>query len=89
MRGQFNGFAKCVILRVSEARDLGDINRYSFYDSTKTYIASPPDVMRINENNLKEHYIVNACAVIMTSNYKTDGLYLPQTIDGIMWPGAI
>ena len=77
MLGQFNGFAKCVILRVSEARDLGDINRYSFYDSTKTYIASPPDVMRVNEKNLKEHYIVNVCAVIMTSNYKTDGLYLP------------
>ena len=77
MLGQFNGFAKCVILRVNEARDLGDINRYSFYDSTKTYIASPPDVMRVNEKNLKEYYIVNVCAVVMTSNYKTDGLYLP------------
>lgn len=32
MLGRFNSFLKSVILRVSEARDLGDINRYQFYD---------------------------------------------------------
>ena len=34
--GRFNGFVKSVILRVSEARDLGDVNRYAFYDHMKT-----------------------------------------------------
>jgi hypothetical protein len=29
--GRFNGFVKCVILRISEARDLGDVDRYQFY----------------------------------------------------------
>ena len=77
MLGNFNGFAKSVILRVSEARDLGDVNRYSFYDATKTYAAAPPDVLRVNEKNLREHYVTNVCAVIITSNYKSDGLYLP------------
>ena len=28
--GRFNGFLKSVILRVNEARDLGDINRFQF-----------------------------------------------------------
>jgi 5S rRNA maturation endonuclease (ribonuclease M5) len=77
MLGNFNGFAKSVILRVSEARDLGDVNRYSFYDATKTYAAAPPDVLRVNEKNLREYYISNVCAVVITSNYKSDGLYLP------------
>lgn len=33
MLGRFNGFLKSVILRVSEARDLGDVDRYAFYDT--------------------------------------------------------
>ena len=35
--GRFNGFLKSVILRVSEARDLGDFDRFAFYDHLKTY----------------------------------------------------
>jgi hypothetical protein len=30
-----------VILRVSEARDLGDYDRYAFHDHMKVYIAAP------------------------------------------------
>lgn len=47
--GRFNGFLKSVILRVNEARDLGDINRFQFYDHMKAYTASPPDVLRVDE----------------------------------------
>jgi hypothetical protein len=47
--GRFNGFLKSVILRVSEARDLGDVDRFSFYDHTKIYTAAPPDVLRVDE----------------------------------------
>src|SRR6516165_3320670 len=52
--GRFNGFLKSVILRVSEARDLGNVDRFQFYDHMKTYIASPPDVLRIDEKHLRE-----------------------------------
>ena len=41
--GRFNGFAKAVILRINEARDLGEMNRYQFYDHAKAYTATPPD----------------------------------------------
>jgi hypothetical protein len=75
--GRFNGFLKSVILRISEARDLGEIDRFKFYDHMKTYLAAPPDVLRIDEKHLREHYIVNCCGVVITSNHKTDGLYLP------------
>jgi Family of unknown function (DUF5906) len=51
--GRFNGFLKSVILRVSEARDLGDVDRFAFYDHMKSYIAAPPDVLRVDEKNLR------------------------------------
>jgi hypothetical protein len=75
--GRFNGFLKSVILRISEARDLGDFDRFAFYDSMKSYTAAPPDVLRIDEKNLREYSIPNCCGVIITSNHKSDGLYLP------------
>jgi hypothetical protein len=77
MTGAFNGFVKAVILRISEAHDLGDQDRYAFYDHMKVYLAAPPDVLRCNEKNLREHDVFNVCGVILTSNYKTDGIYLP------------
>jgi Family of unknown function (DUF5906) len=77
MLGRFNGFVKAVILRVNEARDLGDLNRYQFYDHLKAYTAAPPDVLRVDEKNLREHSIFNCCGVILTTNHKADGIYLP------------
>ena len=55
MLGRFNGFVKSVVLRVNEARDLGDVDRYAFYDHMKVYTAAPPDVLRCDEKNLREH----------------------------------
>ena len=75
--GRFNGFLKSVVLRVSEARDLGEVNKYGFYDHIKTFTASPPDVLRIDEKNIREYSIFNVCGLILTTNHKTDGLYLP------------
>jgi hypothetical protein len=62
---------------VSEARDLGDINRFQFYDHLKTYTAAPPDVLRVDEKNLREYNVLNCCGVVLTTNHKTDGIYLP------------
>ena len=75
--GRFNGFLKSVILRVSEARDLGEVNRYSLYDHLKAITAAPPDVLRVDEKNLREYSVVNVCGVIITTNHKTDGVFLP------------
>ena len=77
MLGRFNSFAKSVILRVSEARDLGEIDRFKFYDHTKIYTAAPPDVLRVDEKHLREHYVFNCLGFVITTNHKTDGIYLP------------
>jgi hypothetical protein len=78
MLGRFNGFLKSVILRISEARDLGDADRYGFYEHTKPIIAAPPDVLRVDEKNLREHSIFNAVGVVITTNNKTNGIFLPR-----------
>ncbi|MGQ0531026.1 MAG: primase-helicase family protein, partial [Panacagrimonas sp.] len=78
MLGRFNGWAKAVIVRVSEARDLGDVNRFAFYDHSKSYITAPPEVIRVDEKHLREHYVANVMGVIITTNHATDGLYLPS-----------
>jgi hypothetical protein len=41
MLGRFNGFLKSTVMRISEARDLGDISRYEFYDAMKAYLRRP------------------------------------------------
>lgn len=74
--GRFNSFVKSVVLRVSEARDLGDTDRFAFYEHLKTLTAAPPDVLRCDEKHLREHSVLNVCGVIMTTNNK-DALHLP------------
>jgi hypothetical protein len=66
-----------VILRISELRDLGDGNRFDFYEHMKVFTASPPDVLRVDEKHVREYAVFNVCGVIITTKYKTNGIYLP------------
>ncbi len=75
--GRFNGWIKSVILRINEARDLGDVDRYGFYDRLKAYTAAPPHVLRCDEKNIREYTVLNVCGVVLTTNHKTNGIYLP------------
>lgn len=75
--GPFNPYVKAVIIRVNEGHDLGEMNRYQFYEHMKIYLASPPDVLRCDEKHVREYSVMNCCGVIITTNHKTDGLYLP------------
>lgn len=73
--GRFNAFLKSVVLRISEAHDLGDKDRYTFYDRTKTWICAPPDVHMIDEKNRREYQAQNVTFVIITTN-RQDSLHL-------------
>jgi len=74
---RFNGFLKSVILRVNEAKDLGEVDRFEFYDAMKDYIASPPDTLRVDEKHIREHTVLNCCGIVLGTNYKTTGIHLP------------
>lgn len=81
LTGKFNDFYESVLLRVSEARDLGGeevgrVNRYQLYESIKTLTTVPPDVLRMNRKHEHERSVQNCLRVVITTNYK-DGLYLP------------
>jgi hypothetical protein len=43
----------------------------------KAVIAAPPDVLRVDEKHLREHSVPNVTAVVITSNDKVNGIYLP------------
>jgi hypothetical protein len=73
----FNAYAKSIVLRINEARDLGEASRFAFHDRTKIYITTPPDVLRVNEKHIREYYVFNVIGFIITTNHKTDGIYLP------------
>jgi hypothetical protein len=73
----FNPHVKAVILRISEAHDLGEVSRYQFYERIKTYTATPPDVIPCNDKYIRKCNVVNVMGVIITSNHKTDGIFLP------------
>ena len=76
----FTPFVRSVILRVNEAHDLGDserVNRYVLYERTKIYAAAPPEVLRCHEKHLRPYYVFNVLGLLITTNHKAGGIYLP------------
>ena len=73
----FNPYVKAVVLRINEAKDMGEINRYQLYERCKTLTAAPPNALMCNEKNRPQHQVLNVCGVLITSNHKLDCLYLP------------
>ena len=74
--GDFNGFVEGVIVRVSEARDLGERDRFRFYEHMKTYAAAPPTVLRVNKKHIRQYQVPNVCGLVITTNYR-DGACQP------------
>jgi len=75
---KWNDYMRAVVIRVSEARDLGeDSSRYALHEKMKTMLAAPPDVLRIEAKYTPQYYVLNVAGVIITTNHQHDGLYLP------------
>ena len=72
----FNPWKRAVILRVSEAKDMGDVSRFELYDGMKTLLAAPPDVLECNEKNIKQHYVLN-CMGVDHHHQPSDRRHLP------------
>jgi hypothetical protein len=77
LRTGFNDYVKSVLLVINELRDDGQLTQYAIYDKSKTLIAAPPYTTTINSKYLKKYVVPNVCGVVMTTNYKQTGLYLP------------
>ena len=69
------------MLRMNEAHDLGEserTNRFALYERVKIYAATPPEVLACNEKHLRQYYVPNVLGLIITTNHKTGGVYLPS-----------
>jgi hypothetical protein len=72
----FTEWAEVTLLIINEARDLGDVDRYKFYESSKRFIAAPPDTLTCNRKYLAAYDVPNVMAVVITTNNKLSGLYI-------------
>jgi hypothetical protein len=80
-----NEFLRAVFVLLSEARDMGEqvrIDRYALYDHMKSLLATPPNMLRINEKYIREYYISNCFGMGVTTNYR-DAFYYPRTTGAI------
>ena len=75
----YNPFVKAVVVRMNEAHDLGEgeRNRFMLYERVKIYAAAPPEVLGCTDKYIRRHYVPNVLGLIITTNHKTDGIYLP------------
>jgi Family of unknown function (DUF5906) len=77
VKSNFNGYMESVVFRINEIHDLGDMTREQFYDRMKDVVSAPPMTVAIDRKYAVEYVIPNICGVVMTTNHKSDGLYLP------------
>lgn len=73
---QFQTWVESTLVIINEARDLGDVDRYKFYEHAKRFIAAPPDTLPCNRKYFAAYNVPNVMGVIITSNNKLSGLYI-------------
>jgi hypothetical protein len=74
----FNGYRQSVVLRISEAKDLGDYDRYNFAETTKILIAAPPHTLEVNDKYREMIYVPNVVLVVITTNHRVGAVHLTR-----------
>jgi len=74
-----NDYLQTIILRVNEARDVGEqgtVDRYRLYDHIKDTLTAPPSTLRVNIKYVPEFEIAKCLGMVVTTNHR-DAFYLP------------
>jgi len=74
----FNEYAASVLVRVSEAANLHDMNKWAFNERMKVLIAGTPDHIQINPKYGQKYSVRMHCGVIITTNHLSTGIYIPS-----------
>jgi len=74
---QFNEYAAATLVRISEAANLHDMDRWAFNERLKVLIAGTPDTLSINPKYGQKYSIRMYCGVIITTNHMVSGIYIP------------
>ena len=72
-----NGYVQAAVLRIAEVRDFGEKNRYAFYEHWKPWLTTPPNTITVADKYLRAHPVFNVVGVLITTNFKAGGIYLP------------
>lgn len=75
--GSFNEYCASTIVRISEAANLQEMNKWAFNERTKTLIAGNPDVETVNPKYGQKYSVRLYCGVVLTTNHLADGIYIP------------
>jgi hypothetical protein len=70
MDAKFNPHLEGLMCRISEAHDLGEEDRFAFYNRRKTWMVTPPNTLSVADKHVKAHPVVNVVLPIISSNDK-------------------
>lgn len=74
----FQPWKETLMLVVNEVRPTRDeFHATSMYNSLKMLTAAPPEVLRVNDKNVKARYVVNVMRVFLTTN-DLIAMYIPD-----------
>jgi hypothetical protein len=74
---RFNPWVECLMLTVDEVRPTKDEHRATaLYDALKTLIATPPDMLPLEQKGMAMRYILNRLRVFITTNDRL-AMYIP------------
>lgn len=73
----FNEHLASTVVRLSEAANLQEMNKWAFNERTKTMIAGNPDIESINPKYGQKYSVRLYCGVVVTTNHLADGIYIP------------
>jgi len=73
----FNPYLKARLLIIAEARDLGEVDKYSVYNRLKPIIAAPPLTLTVNEKHLRQYRILNSLNLVQMAN-EMEAMYWPR-----------
>ncbi len=77
MDPKFNPHLEALFCRISEANDLGDADRFTFYERRKSWTVTPPNTISVGDKNVKLHPVINVVGVVVSGNDKS-GFHLPS-----------
>lgn len=75
----YNDYLKCILLRISEVADLGEMNKWAFNERVKVIISGHPDRIQVNPKYGVKYWLTLYNGTILTTNHlDSGGFYIPE-----------
>lgn len=74
---RFNPWVECLMLTIDEVRPTSDDHKATaMYDALKTLVTTPPEMLTLENKNMKARYVVNRMRIFLTTNDHL-AMYIP------------